>query len=853
MLVPLSWIKDFVDIDDIPIEELAHTITMAGLEVEEIKYVGLPMPGGKVEGVSAGHQREETKRTGISWDREKIVVGAILEVMPHPNADRLVLCRLDDGQQEHTILTGAPNLFEYKGKGTLERPLKVCYAMEGAQIFDGYSDEQKIIKLKRAKIRGVESYSMVCSEKELGISDEHEGIIILEDEAPVGMPLADYMGDVVFDISITPNIARNANVLGVAREIAALYDRALKSPSLDMQAEGDSIDGKVSIEIIDPVLNPRFVLGLIENITIKPSPRKIQRRLKLAGMRPINNIVDATNYTMLELGEPLHAFDYDFLVKRVGGKTPKIITRAAEQGETLTTLDGEERTLHDFTVLVCDTEGPLALAGVMGGEESEVSENTSNVLLEGAIWNYVNVRQTQAAQRLQSEAAYRFARGVHPEMAPRGVRRGLELMRQWSGGTVCKGLVDNYPKRNADVSVEVSPRDARRLLGLNLTSQELADILRRLQFNVQVEGEVVHVTTPDHRLDISEGVVGRADLMEEVARVYGYENIPETRLQDTLPPQRGNPTLEVEEEVRDILVSLGLQEIISYRLTSEEKEMRRLPLDSPPDDKPYIKLANPLSPERAKMRKSLVASVLDIMESNARVSERLTFFEIAPIFLASEEGVLPDELNRLVICITGPRELSTWLEGDQKPLGFYDLKGVLEGLFDGLRISGVHYEPGKNPMFHPGKCGRVIVEEKHLGVFGELHPQVAEQYKFGPLPVMVADIDMDALFDLVPPLFESEEVPIYPPVLEDLAVVVDEFVAAEDIELLIAQTGGKAVAAVRLFDVYRGEQVGRSKKSLAYSITYQAEDRTLTDKEVSKLRNKIVKRLEREFGAKLRA
>ncbi|MBN2500186.1 MAG: phenylalanine--tRNA ligase subunit beta, partial [Anaerolineales bacterium] len=453
MRVPLSWIKDYVDIDDIPIEELAHTITMAGLEVEEIQYVGYPKPHGKTEGRSGGHLREETKTTGISWDRDKIVVGAVLEVMPHPNADRLVLCRLDDGTQEQTVLTGAPNLYEYKGKGPFEKPLKVAYAKEGAEIYDGHADDLKLVTLKRAKIRGVESYSMACSEKELGISEAHEGIIILDDDAPVGTPLADYLGTVVFDIAITPNIARNANVLGIAREIAALYNRELKKPNFDFVAEGESIEGQVSIEITNPEINPRFVFGLIKDIAIKPSPYWVQMRLRLAGVRPINNIVDATNYAMLDIGEPLHAFDYDILVERAGGKAPTIITRAATQGEKLTTLDGEERTLDDFTVLVTDTAGPLALAGLMGGLESEVTDTTRNVLLEGATWNYVNTRQTQSAQKLNSEAAYRFARGVHPEVAPRGVKRGLEFMRQWSGGVVCKGLVDEYPLHNQDPSV----------------------------------------------------------------------------------------------------------------------------------------------------------------------------------------------------------------------------------------------------------------------------------------------------------------------------------------------------------------------------------------------------------------
>jgi phenylalanyl-tRNA synthetase beta chain len=320
MKIPISWLQEFVEID-LPLEDLAHRMTMAGLEIEEIRFVGLPVPG-----ENGSERRPETKLTGLEWSREKLVVATILEVMPHPNADRLVLCRLNDGEREHIVLTGAPNLFPYKGLGTLDMPLKVAYAKEGAVIYDGHQPGQVPTSLKRAKIRGVDSYSMVCSEKELGISDEHEGVIILDEDAPVGTPLADYMGDAVLDIALTPNIARNANVFGVAREIAAITGKPLRvqiDSWVAVQAGGKAIEGQASIEIQEPQLNPRFVLGLIRDIQVGPSPYHIQRRLRLAGMRPINNIVDATNYAMWEVGEPLHAFDYDILVQRAGGSSQR--------------------------------------------------------------------------------------------------------------------------------------------------------------------------------------------------------------------------------------------------------------------------------------------------------------------------------------------------------------------------------------------------------------------------------------------------------------------------------------------------------------------------------------------------
>lgn len=855
MKVPLSWIKDFVDIP-ISIEELAHVLTMGGLEVEEVRFVGLPMPNG--EGRSGGHTRLETKITGLEWDREKIVVGAILEVMPHPNADRLVLCRLDDGRQEHIVLTGAPNLFEYKGKGPLNPPLKVAYAKEGAQLYDGHQPGQVLMTLKRAKIRGVESYSMACSEKELGISDEHEGIIILDEDAPTGMPLVEYMGDAVLDIAILPNTARAASILGVAREIAALTGAKLREPAPSPKMEGAPLEGRAEIEILNPELNPRFVLGLVENVEIKPSPYQVQRRLRLAGMRPINNIVDATNYAMLELGQPLHAFDYDVLVQRAekaGGKgaKPKIITRTARPGEKLTTLDGVERELNDFTVLVTDTAGALSIAGVMGGAESEVGPETRNVLLEGAAWNYINVRRTLTVQKMSSEAGYRFSRGVHPAVAEVGVLRGLELMQQWGNGLVAKGLVDQYPLPPKDPTAEVSPRDVKRWLGIDLSAKEMAEILKRLDFRVQVEGDRVRATTPPHRLDIGEGVIGKADLMEEIARVYGYERIPETRMADELPPQRNNPRLVFQEQVRDLLVNLGLQEVATYRMTSPEREARLLQIPSQAEELPYVRLANPITNDRTVMRRRLLSSVMEVVERNARLRERLALFEIGPVFHPKEGQVLPDEPEHLVIVLTGPRDLPTWQPYDRTAMDFFDLKGVVSGLLEGLHLREITYEPAEIDTYHPGKCARVTVSGVEAGVLGELHPLVSEHYELPPSALLAAELNLEAILPLVKVAYDTRPVPAFPPVLEDLAVVVDEALPAARVAEVIEAAGGELLANVRLFDVYRSEAIGSGKKSLAYSLTYQNPTRTLTDEEVAQVRQRIIRRLERDLGAKLRA
>ncbi len=877
MKTPISWLKDFIEIT-LPLPELASRLTMAGLEVEQVTYIGLPFQ-------QAGAMEQTTGQTtvhsnGLTWERDKIVTASVTEVMPHPNADRLVLCRLFDGEREHIVLTGAPNLYPYKNLGALPIPLKVAYARQGARIYDGHQAGQVVTTLKPAKIRGIESYSMICSEKELGISDDHEGVIILDGDAPVGTPLVDYMGDAVLEINILPNIARDANILGVAREISALTGVPLHIPKdfYQVTEEGPEIAGKAQIHITEPELNPRFVLGLIQNVAIKPSPYWMQLRLKLAGMRPINNIVDVTNYAMLEVGEPLHAFDYDVLVQRSGGKAPTIITRSAQPNERLTTLDGIDRALDPFTVLVCDTVGSLSIAGVMGGAESEVfdasevtsslpqdaltsghpqrTQSTTSILLEGAAWNNTNIRKTVAAQKLQSEAAFRFSRGVHPAMAERGVRRGLKLMHQLAGGTVCHGLVDNYALKPVDPLVEINSEEVERMLGIKLDVPEMIKILQSLEFQCelvtdQAPQDTIRARTPDHRLDIHDGLVGKADLIEEIARIYGYDRIPETRLASELPPQRSNPAIEGEERIIDILVDLGLQEVLSFRQTTPEREARRLAPGTPPDTQPYLRIINPISSDRVVMRHSVLNSVLEAVEHNSHIRQRITFFEAGPIFIASPTAERPDELHHLAIVLTGPRELPGW---DSQPMGlldFYDLKGMLTRLMDELHIDFT-IEPAEHPSLHPGKTARLLVGDQVIGMFGELHPQVHERYDFSANPVIAAELDLDQLVRLIPTRYEMQQVPAYPPVLEDLAFVVDDQLPAGTVEEAIRQAAGRIVTHISLFDVYRGDQIGEGKKSLAYSLTYQSAEKTLTDNDVAQIRQRIIRRLEQELGAKLR-
>ena len=853
MEVPLTWLKEFVDID-LSVEELAKLLTMLGLEVEGIRLVGLDVKTiASTAQPTPAEEKHEFPISGLAWPADKFVVAQVDEVMPHPNADRLVLCRLKDGTQEYTVLTGASNLFEYKGKGPLREPLKVAYARESAQLYDGHQPGLVLTTLKRMKIRGVESYSMICSEKELGISDEHEGVILLDKNALTGMPLCDYMGDVVLSIKILPNMIRNACVLGIAREISAATKNPLRKPQTTLPAVGSSIKGCVEIQITDPKLNLRFVLGLVRDAKPLPSPYQVQRRLKLAGVRPINGIVDATNYVMLEIGEPLHAFDYDVLVKRAGGKTPTIITRSAKPGEKLTTLDDVMRNLDDFTILVTDTAGALSLAGVMGGQESEVTENTHNVLLEGASWNFTNIRRTVTAQRLPSEASYRFSRGIHPALAEYGVRLGMDRIAQWGGGQIAADLVDAYPHQQHDPQVILSTKDVKDLLGITLTTKQIVDLLQGLEFTCKVKGETITAQTPPHRLDIGEGVVGRSDLMEEIVRLYGYDKIPSTHLADELPPQRSNPLLEREQRAQDILVSLGLQEVITYRLTTPESANRLYPTNAEIKTPEYVEIQNPITPERRVMRHSILESVLEILEKNWRQSERLAMFEIGPVYIPRENQLLPDELVWLAIAMTGKRYPSAWDQKDSPWLDFYDLKGIVETFLKRLQVKEYNIRPAEHISFNPGKCAQLLIGDKKIGTLGELHPLVKEHYDLPECPLLAAKFDLHLLLSLVPDRYEVTALPTFPPVLEDLAVIVAEAIPSEKVVDVIRKAGGKILSAVRLFDIYRGDQIGARRKSLAYSLTYQAQDRTLNAAEVGNLREQIIKSLVKELDAQIRS
>lgn len=848
MLIPLSWLKDFVEID-IPAELLAERLTLAGLEVGEIRYIGLPQ--NKIEGVRVPPSEH------LVWDREKLVLGAIREVKPHPDADRLVLALVDHGGAElEQCVTGAPNLAAYKGQGPLDPPLWTAFAHEGAEVWDGHSETPKRMILKERSLRGIPNRSMVCSEKELGMSEEHDGIILLDHSADyvAGTPLQDVLGDVVFDIELTPNLARCFSVLGVAREVAALLNKPITPPNYDFLAEGPAIDGQVTVTIEEPSLNPRFTAALLTNTTIQPSPQWLQDRLRLVGQRPINNVVDITNYITFELGQPLHAYDFDKLKARASSAVPALKTRLAQAGEKLETLDEVERTLQDFNVLVTDEAGILGLAGIIGGAETEISDDTVNVLLEGANWNFINVRRTTQAQKVHTDAGTRFSRGVHPSQTILGVQRGIELMRQTGGGQVAQGLLDLYPQVPPTVTVDLPASELTRLLGMDLGVETASSLLQRLGFSVSVAGETLQVTVPDHRMDIdTEPVIGRADIVEEIARIYGYDNIPNSIIADEMPPQHSNTALDREERTRDLLVSLGLYENICYRLTSPEREALLQP-NSTPKLENYVQMANPITPDRTVMRHTLLVNLLANAYNNARYNPRQAIFEIGSVYIQNPAEQLPDEQLRLGIVMTGPRTLDHWQQTEAAPLlDFYDIKGVIEGLLHGLHISDVTFQRSEHPTYHPGRSAELVVGKTVIGSFGELHPLVAQAFELTNTPILAAELDLAALLAKASETHSITSLPITPPILQDIALVVKAEVTADAVEAAIIKSGGYLLKHVSLFDVYTGGSIPEGHKSLAYKLTYQTDEKTLTDKEVAKVHQRIVKTAEREVGATLRS
>lgn len=858
MLVPVSWLKEYVDLT-LPLDELASRLSMAGMEVEEIK------------------------REGDWWDPATIVVGQVLSVKQHPNADRLTLVEIDYGSGVEQVVTGAPNLFGYKESEALP-VLKVAFARNGAVLIDAYSEEspRPKKKLKASKIRGVASNGMVCSERELGLSDEHEGILLLPEDAPVGMSLRNYLGNEVLDIALTPDMARCLSMVGMAREVAALTNAALHLPPDETERTGgDEAANYAQVKIATPQLCNRYIGLIIKDVTIGPSPKWMQERLTMAGMRPINNIVDITNYVMLEWGQPLHAFDYDLLGARAaqsGLEKPVIIVRAAHAGEKMTTLDGVERELDEAMLMITDTLGSIAIAGVMGGSETEVGESTRTIFLESATFENIHNRRTAQKLKLPSEASQRFSRGIPAELNPIAARRAAYLMRDYAGGTIVPGMVDAYPVPQVERVVYTTASDVRRLLGMQVDLDMIVESLRRLDMSCEVLPElpmlcaepgesafglsiepgepVLRVVAPWHRLDIQVP----ADLCEEVARIIGYEGIIRTLMDDVLPPAHVNETSRTEEQLRDILTGCGLMETINYTLTTPENHDRltRAEIGTAGREQRFVTLLNPLNVNRRVMRRSLLVSALENAAYNYRYTQRLANFEVGRVYLPEKgEGKLPLEERRLSILLTGQRR-PAGVHADPagvEQFDFFDVKGVLETLFARLNLasSGIEYVAKNGAPTFAAACAELRIHGAVQGVLGEIHPLVLQAFDLPTSArVFVADL---AIAPLVKPgwrLQPMRPISVYQPVIEDLAFVVGEEVTAADVQTAIRQAGGSLLANVELFDIYRGQPIPQGHKSLAYQLTYESQEGNLAESRVQDLRNRIVRRVAGAVGGSLR-
>jgi phenylalanyl-tRNA synthetase beta chain len=801
MKVSLKWLRDYVDVS-LPPSELAQRLTMAGIEVKGWQAIG------------------------DSW--EGIVVGQIIAVNPHPNADRLFLPAIDLGTEQPSVVCGAPNLRVGD---------KVAFARVGARLIDGHTGE--LIRLEAVKIRGVVSAGMVCSEKELGISDSHQEIMVLPADAPVGIPLADYLGDVILDLDITPNRPDCLSVIGIAREIAALTGQEVRLPEADYDETAVPIDRQISVEIIAPDLCPRYSASLITGLKVAPSPLWMQQRLLACGMRPISNIVDVTNYVMLEYGEPLHAFDYN----QVRGK--KIIVRRAEKGEVMVTLDGVKRVLAPDMLVIADHERAVAIAGVMGGADSEVTDQTSAIFLEAASFNPASIYHTGNRLGLPSEARMRFERGISPELTIPALKRATQLLVQFGGGQAAKGLIDAYPGKKKAKPILLSRGEVKRLLGVDFSLDQIKKALASLGFDCKpgASASEIQVTAPYWRSDISLA----EDLIEEVARIIGYDQIPVTMLSQPVPRQDPAPILKLKQEMSRSLTGYGFQEVITYSLTSLDLLNRLMPQPHPLKPPP-LRMANPMTADQEYLRPSLRANLLAALEANRRHEEGgIRLFELGRVY-RQRPNDLPDEPEILCGVLTGPRFEQSW-RGGGEPLDFFDAKGVVEVLLSHLGVEA-DFEPGSDESLHPAKQAAIAIGGKRFGVVGELHPKVLDAFELSG-KVYLFEIELTELlpFALARKLFQP--ISRFPAIVRDMALVVDAGIAHRQVVEIVS--GFPLVTEVSLFDLYSGGKLPAGKKSLAYRITFQSPEHTLTDDEVNKVQKQILDKLSKQLGAVLRS
>jgi len=805
MRISLKWLKEFVEFDAEP-EKIDEILTSLGIEVEKII------------------------RTGEKYNN--FVVGKVIKCEAVAGSDHLHYCDVRVIDKIYPVVCGAPNVQDGQ---------KVVLGLIGAVV------PQNGMIIERRKIRGVESNGMICSRYELGIDNDHSGIWVLPNDAVEGTSLADYLGenDVIFEISITPNRGDCLSHLGIAREIAAYYNLPIIIPEINLIENNEDINQFVKVEIKDPEKNPRYIARLVRNVKIGPSPEWIKKRLEDVGLRSINNVVDATNIVLMELNQPLHAFDFDKI------KNNTIIVRAARENEKFITLDGKERTLDSNMLMICDIEKPIGIAGVMGGENSEITADTKNVLIESAYFNPSSIRRTSKKLGIQSDAAYRFERGVDIDNLIYAANRAAQLMAEYADGEVVKGYIDAYPTKIEKPVINLNINNANKMIGSNISKDKMINILKRLNFQIINDAtklDNIPTQPPSYRNDIELEI----DVIEEIARLYGYDNIEPQYISAIDFSNREIPkdlkVPEMRKSVRNFLIGRGYNEILTQNMID--------PKSAAFFSDEFVEIANPLGEELSIMRPSLISSMLKAIANNIRFgNNELRLFEVAKAFSTgiNKGKFIPNIMEEEHICIGLYGNFATKQWGiPQRTVDFYDAKGIAEELLDFLKVKNYEFRvSAKESSIFTRNYLEIYVQDEKIGEVGEANENILKLYDIEQV-AYIADIYAYKLYNLGLEQPHYEPISQYPPVLRDLAFVFDEDIAAGDVLKEIRMQGGDLLQRLNLFDVYRGKSIGEGKKSIAFSLYFASAERTLTDNEINEITEKIISNIEKKFNCQLR-
>ncbi|HQK91319.1 MAG TPA: phenylalanine--tRNA ligase subunit beta [Smithellaceae bacterium] len=802
MLVSLKWLEDYIDLE-LSAEELADRLTMAGLEVDEIQTLAPKFSG--------------------------VVAAKILSVRPHPNADKLSLCDVTDGVETYPIVCGAKNIHA----GDV-----VPLAKAGAVIPGGYT-------IKSTTLRGEKSEGMLCSEAELEIGDDASGILQMPADMALGRPLQEALdlGDTVLDIGITPNRSDCLSMIGIAREAAALTGKKMKMPDVKVRESAQDVSLLSSVTIEDADLCPRYTARLIQNVTIGGTPVWMKTRLEAAGLRAINNVVDVTNFVMLEMGQPLHAFDFRFL------EEGRIVVRKSKPGEEFISLDEKSRLLPENTLLICDGKKPVAIAGIMGGLNSEVKEDTRTILLESAYFNPASIRRSSRRLGMPTDAAFRFERGIDPEGVVRALDRAAQLIAELSGGEVCRNYLDEYPaKIKAVENIPLRMDRVRQVIGARVPAREAVRILKSIGMALRREGKGAYrVTPPSFRVDIEREI----DLIEEIARLYGYDRVPSTLPSVSVSEAETVPRLALEERIRQLMTGAGYSEIINYSFSSPDSA-EALGLSPEDERRRFVVIKNPLTEDQSIMRTTLVYGLLETLKKNLRnASFNLKLFEIGRTFFKRHDGELPEERNILAALAAGKVADDLW--GSKVSVDFYDLKGSLENIFQDLKLDSCRCRTETSePFLHPGQSCGVYIGDVRVGFLGKAHPEVLKKMDIRS-DAYLFEINLDLLGKQTGRRIRYRELSKFPAVQRDVAFVVPESMESEKMLEIVLSQHEDLLENVSIFDIYSGKGLEERTKSLGLRFSYRALDRTLTDAEINSIHNRIVQNTVQQTGAKIRA